>query len=180
MWRQNCFDFGVRAFKGTEAEWRRRTGVSDPSPEGSTAWRRESDRSLPQNGRFFCSLGWIVFLYISWQIAASCYVFPGFWCPVTLTFWSENWQTDYFCLEKCYVYFDFSHHFRFRVWSLNRRSRRIMWGLWEGHINNRLLGALKHCRSRPSRYLLKLSVLDMDVTSCVFEQFATVDVSAMC
>jgi len=25
------------------AEWRRRTRVADPSPEGSTAWRRERE-----------------------------------------------------------------------------------------------------------------------------------------
>ena len=30
------------------AEWRRRTRVADPSPEGSTAWRRERERGRPR------------------------------------------------------------------------------------------------------------------------------------
>jgi len=31
------------------AEWRRRTRVADPSPEGSTAWRRERESYTETN-----------------------------------------------------------------------------------------------------------------------------------
>ena len=58
------------------AEWRRRTGVADPSPEGSTAWRREREREswklcsavifLSEFFSFLCTLSTSWLMLLSW------------------------------------------------------------------------------------------------------------------
>ena len=66
---------------GNRAEWRRRTRVADPSPEGFTAWRRERERERELAIKLILScccrlqrpIAWIIVV-----VATTAHVFNSF------------------------------------------------------------------------------------------------------